>query len=331
MCLTPRDAKLLVRYFDAVDSLVTARLLPTVTVDERHLTSTLRETLDERFAGFHTLAYSLDQLKSELAADDTALKISLSIEAKEYSTQVENRLTQADLGVILRYDNFFRPEESFSKAALFQAKRLYCRSRRGPAYSDDDRFEKFDTDQLLRIAKLSEQHRNLLYYLFYCPRPEAYDEQSRRTLRYFTLPNSHWRDFHPFHWMEEYGFLPWWSHVEEYASDPNRHFPGLIASQTYWLQTRYLEKQKSSEKDDGRWVVKPKETPPTVRDVYDKLWREAHAFSWFLVYRMLTGSDGSSSEDAIGLAAGNGMSQELGIAPRYTMELRFTLGAEGQG
>jgi hypothetical protein len=330
MCLIPRDAKMLVRYFDAVDSLVTARLLPGVTVDERHLTSTFRETLDERFAGFHALSYSFDQLKKDLANGDTALQVSLSIEAREYTTQVENRVTQADLGVILRYDNFFRPGDSFSKAALFQAKRLYCRSRRGPAYSDDDRFEKFDTVQLLRIAELSERHGNLLYYLFYCPRPEAYDEHSRRTLRYFTLPHSHWHDFHPMRWMDEYGFLPWWSHVEEYASDPNRHFPGFIVSGTSWLQHRYLEREKSSQKVDARWAVKPKETPPTVREVYDKLWRDTYAFSWFLVYRMLSGSEGSSSDDAIGLATGNEMSQELGIAPRYTMELRITVGAEGQ-
>ena len=150
MCLTPRDAKFLVRYFDAVDSLVTARLLPNVTVDERHLTSTLRETLDERFAGFHALSYSFDQLRADLAGDDTAMKVSLSIEAREYSTQVENRINQADLGVIsCAMTICFCPGDSFSKAALFQAKRLYRRSRRGPAYSDDDRFEKLDRDPVV--------------------------------------------------------------------------------------------------------------------------------------------------------------------------------------
>jgi hypothetical protein len=43
---------------------------------------------------------------------------------------------------------------------------------------------------------------------------------------------------------------------------------------------------------------------------------------------MLAGSDGSSSADAIGLAAGSQMSQDLGIAPRYTMELLITVGEE---
>jgi len=263
MCLTPRDAKLLVRFLDSVDSIVTARLLPDAKVDEPHLTSTLRETLDERFTGFHALPYGLSQLKADLAQDDTAMKVSLSIEAKEYSPNVENRITQADLGVVLRYDNFFRPNESFAKAALFQAKRLFCASRNHRlSYSEDDRFESFDTKQLLRIVSLSEKHGSLIYYLFYCPRPEVYDEQTRRKLRYFTLPNSHWRNFHPMHMMEDFGFLPWWSHIEEYASDPNRHFPGLIASRIYWLQNQYLEKeQSSSSKSDGRWIVKVKAAP----------------------------------------------------------------------
>lgn len=330
MCLAPRDAKLLVRYFDAVDSLVTARLLPDATVDERHLTSTLRETLDHRFAGFHALAFTMDQLKAALAEDDTAVKVNLWIEAKEYSAQVENRITQADLGVIIRYDNFYRPDESFSKAALFQAKRLYCRQRNGQAYSEQDRFEKLDVAQLERIADLGDRHNNLIYYLFYCPRPEAYDEQSRKTLRYFSLPNSHWRDMHPFHWIEEYGFLPWWAHVEEYAADPNRHFPGLIASRAYWLQTRYLEKQSSSS-NTARWIGKPKQPSPTARDVYERLWNDAHALSWFLVYRMLTGSEGSSAPEAIGIATGDATAMDLGIAPRYTMQLRISVGGEGQG
>lgn len=332
MCLTPRDAKLSVRFVDSVDSIVTARLLPDAKVDEPHLTSTLRETLDERFTGFHALAYSLGQLKADLAQDDTAMKVSLSIEAKEYSPHVENRITQADLGVVLRYDNFFRPSESFSKAALFQAKRLFCaQGNHGPSYSEEDRFESFDTKQLLRIVNLSEKHSSLIYYLFYCPRPEAYDEQTRRKLRYFTLPNSHWRNFHPMHMMEEFGFLPWWSHIEEYSSDPQRHFPGLIASRVQWLQNQYLEREQSaSSKNDRSWTVKPKHPAPTVREVYERMWDDTHAFSWFIVYRMLTGHEGSTQDDAISIARGEGISHELGIAPRYTMELRITVGGDRQ-
>lgn len=162
--------------------------------------------------------------------------------------------------------------------------------------------------QLLRIVNLSEKHSRLLYYLFYCPRQEVYDERTRRKLRYFTLPNPHWRHFHPMHMMEDNDFLLEWSHIVEYASDPNRHFPGLIASRIHWLLS-----------------------PPTVSDVYEKMWDDTHALSWFIVYRMLAGHEGSSQDDAISIARGDGRSQELGIAPRYTLEPRIRVGGENQG
>jgi hypothetical protein len=329
MWLNPREARLLVRFLDAVDSVVTSRLIPDAKVDEPHLTSTLRETLDERFTGFHALPYSLAQLKDDLRQDDTSLRISLSIEAKEYSHFVENRINQADLGIIIRYDNFFRPIESFTKAALFQAKRVYSSHRNySKTYSENDRFEGFDVAQLLRIVGLTQRHSNLLYYLFYCPRPEVLDEQSRRVLKYLTLPTRP-EGPRPHHWIDEFG-LAWWSHLEEYASDTNRHFPGLIASTTYWLRDQYLEHEQSA-KDDSRWVPKPKQAAPSVRDVYDRLWKQTHALSWFVVYRLLMGYEGTSDDEAISLARGDVTAQDLGVAPRYTLELRITVGGEGPG
>jgi len=329
MCLTPRDAKLLVRFFDAVDSIVTARLLPNATVDERHLTSTLREALDERFTGFHALSYSMNELKADLAADDTALTVNLSIEAREYPPHVERRVNQADLGVIVRYDNHFRPGDSFAKAVLFQAKRLYSSPRTEPQYSESDTFESIDRGQLLRIADLADKHSSLLYFLFYCPRLDAYDQSARRTLRHLTIPTSKWRDYHPMHWLEEYGFLPWWTHIMEYAADPGRHFPGLLASQIHWLRDRYFDNR--TEGKIRRRVERDKVPHPSVREVYERLWGDIHALSWFLVYRVLMGYEGSSSDEAIGLARGDGMSQEIGIAPRYTMELRVSVGGEAHG
>jgi hypothetical protein len=328
MCLTPRDAKLLVRFLDAVDSNVTARLLPDTSVDERHLTSTLRETLDERFTHFHSLTYNMDQLKADLAADDTTLKVSLRIEAKEYPPRVEHRLTQTDLGIIIRYDNHFRTGESFAKAALFQAKRLYGSARRESRYSERDAFQSLDGQQLLRIIELSEKYSDLLYYLFYCPRPEAYDDYSRAALRHLTIPILPLRHHHPLHWIEEFGFLSWWTHLTEYASDPARHFPGLLASKIYWLRERYFDKS-SAAGATSRWVAKPKVPALSVRELYERLWNDVYALSWFLVYGMMMGYDGSAADAALGLARGDEMSQELGLAPRYTMELRITVGGEG--
>lgn len=62
---------------------------------------------------------------------------------------MEHRATQADLGIVVRYDNYFRSGESFTKAALFQAKRLYTSDRHGSLYSERDVFQGFDSQQLL--------------------------------------------------------------------------------------------------------------------------------------------------------------------------------------
>ena len=126
--------------------------------------------------------------------------------------------------------------------------------------------------------------------------------------------------------MEEFGF-PWWSHLEEYASDPNRHFPGLMASKLYWLQNEYLEHQDGS--SSIRWAAKSKQPAPTVRSVYERMWNDTQALSWFIVYQMLQGREGSSSDEAVSMARGEGASQDFGIAPRYTMELRVSVGGDG--
>jgi hypothetical protein len=72
-------------------------------------------------------------------------------------------------------------------------------------------------------------------------------------------------------------------------------------------------------------VPKPKQSAPTVRDVYERMWEDTHALSWFLVYRMLMGYEGSSDDEAMKIAQGGGLGLELGVAPRYTMELALAL------
>jgi hypothetical protein len=50
----------------------------------------------------------------------------------------------------------------------------------------------------------------------------------------------HWRH-HPMKWFEEGPlFLAEVQHLHEYASDPARHFPGLIVSDIGWIENEYL-------------------------------------------------------------------------------------------
>ena len=187
--ITPRDARLLVRYLDGVEDAVCARLSSGFKPREDHLTSLLCEMLDEKMSQLHTLPYPVTELRKDLAVDHRQLRVSFAIEAKEYPRLPDPR-TSADLGLVVVYRDHLQPENSFERGALFEAKRLY-RSRYGDKYSLYDTFNELRTDQLLRLAKLEadesikkeEADDNLpwdgrfCFYLFYCPRLEAYEEQ----------------------------------------------------------------------------------------------------------------------------------------------------------
>jgi hypothetical protein len=87
--MTPRDAKLLIRYLDGVDDIITARLANGFSPHEDHLTSLLCEMLDDNQSVLSALPYPLAQLRDDLAVDPHGLKASLSIEAKKYPTHIE--------------------------------------------------------------------------------------------------------------------------------------------------------------------------------------------------------------------------------------------------
>jgi len=117
---------------------------------------------------------------------------------------------------------------------LLQAKRLYSSSKEGN-YSLDDKFKAFEFDQLRKLAQIEERFsdlhrgpdrhpcRGLCHYLFYCPRPQAYDERSREDIYRYLNPGTNIFDY-----------ARGW-HLYEFASDPARHVPGIIASDLYWL------------------------------------------------------------------------------------------------
>ncbi len=201
--LTPRDAKLLVRYFDGADDVVSARLTAGFGPHEDHLTSLLCEMLDDNLSALSTLPYPLPKLKEDLAADKRSLRVSLQIEAKKYPPHIERRLTSFDMGIIVDYHDNLTPRNSFQKGALFQAKKLYNR-RDHERYSITDCFDEFDPDQLRRMLEMAadpsfnadparpeNSDGDLFHYLFYCPRVEAYDEPSQEELWHHVIRASH--------------------------------------------------------------------------------------------------------------------------------------------
>lgn len=325
-CLTPREAKLLVRYLDAVDDAVTARLSSGFSPHEDHLTSILCEMLDDNLTALNSLSFPLTSLQAVLAKDPRKLRAALSIETRKYPPHIERRLTSSDIGIIVSYRDHFVPGHSFETGVLLQAKRLFPSARRGEsAYSLADRFESFESDQLVRIAILERdagpgemRHRRigpgrLCHYLFYCPRSEAYDERSREEIHRYLVPSGNIFDY----------AMGW--HRYELASDPDRHTPGLVATAVHWLEQTYLEWP-----EHGAPRIRDKKEKPSARDVFEQMWREAHPLSWFLVYGMLLDHSGSSSPAHLALVRGQTATQDTdtAILPRYVVTVRVEAGTE---
>jgi hypothetical protein len=327
--LTPRDARLLVRYLDGVDDVVTSRFIGGFDPHEDTLTHLLCEMLDDNFANLSTLPYPLQTLKQDLALEARPLRFSLAIEAKKYPPHVEGRVTFADLGVVVSYRDNVTPSNSFERGALFQAKRLH-RSRHGAAFSLYDAFKEFKVGQLHGLVELQDGHfidkerydwryDQLCFYLFFCPRPQGYDQQSQEDLRVYAIPTFHEHYFH--HPECSFPELAEAHHALQTASDPTRHFPALLASHVGWLWEEYLER------DGETYREKTKHGPLLARHVYERLWDDVAPLSWFLVYRMLLGRTGSCGENALRIARGEfDEGHELRVLPRYVVTLGIQVG-----
>jgi len=266
------------------------------------------------------------------------LDVSLEIEAKRYSQQVEGRVTFADFGVIISHRDYVRPSNSFERAVLFQAKRLH-RSGNRADFSLHDAFGAFDQQQLKQLSDLirgplmkdgqlgCDWDGTFCYYLFYCPRLEAYDPQSREDLAYYTTPGGGWLDGWnrmemQFHALAEAQLLL------EVSSDPTRHFPAMLASPLDWLVQMYFVNRDNILQSSGN------HEKVLARHVYERLWTGYHReavipFSWFLVYHMLLGRSGSCSPNALRIARGLIRDDEdVPVRPRYVITLRSQAGRE---
>ncbi len=122
--LSARSAPLLVKYLDSVDRVVSARVTRKRPWLEVALTSLLCDVLDDDTSGEYPLEYTLEDLRAAVREAEPLLDIGLTIETHEYSPAVERWVTQADLGIVIRYQDGFDTSRSYEAAWLLQAKRL---------------------------------------------------------------------------------------------------------------------------------------------------------------------------------------------------------------
>jgi hypothetical protein len=142
----------------------------------RPLRGKLCDLLDEDYSDDFNLPYSLVQFRDDLARAMPLASVDFAIETHQYSAQMENWVTQSDIGMVLRYQDHFVPTESWTRSLLLQAKRLFPQGA-GVRYTEQSRFDSFDPKQHGRIIGLNELLAcDLVKYLLYCPRPTSLDE-----------------------------------------------------------------------------------------------------------------------------------------------------------
>lgn len=183
--LSPFATRLILKHFNAIDEAVTGKLLYKRARDEEDITKSLVDALDEECQSQENIAYRIDQLRNDLLVAGEPTFVDLAIETHSYTKQWERYVSQADLGLIVRYENHYEPSLSKSWSWLLQAKRVFPVPGTPMKYGTDSKFESFDVAQHERIKRLVKfVDADFFRYLLYCPRPSRLKDSARQELAY---------------------------------------------------------------------------------------------------------------------------------------------------
>lgn len=248
--LSPFATSLILRHFNAIDEAVTGKLLYKRPRDEEDITKSLVDALDEECQLQENIAYSIDHLRNDLLVAGEPTFIDLAIETHSYSKKWERYVSQADLGLIVRYENHYEPRLSKSWSWLLQAKRVFPVPDTPAEYGADSKFESFDIAQHKRIKQLVKfVDADFFRYLLYCPRPSRLVNSARQELAYLrgTALNDSIFDF-------AYGL--------ELRDDLRNGSPTIAA---------------------GMFISKLDPFPRNLGAVHGEIFRGTTPFSWFLL------------------------------------------------
>jgi hypothetical protein len=183
--ITPKAFGQIIKHFDEIDKVVSAKTMRKRPWLEVALTSLLCDLLDEQTQDDEKLAYTFKQLQDDLRQQDGLFGIHLSLETIEFSSIYERYVSQSDIGLNLIFDNKIEPENSWTRPYLLQAKRLSPKNINPLIYSESSRFSSIDKEQEERIKILNDiLGASYLKYLFFCPRPDNLDDDTKIKLAY---------------------------------------------------------------------------------------------------------------------------------------------------
>lgn len=182
------------------------------------------------------------------------INVSFSIETHEYDPRMERWVTQADIGLIIQFEDYLLPSESWCIAWLLQAKRLYPDSRNPLIYSEVSSFGAFDPQQQERMKILNEAVGiPFVRFLLYCPRPLYLDDDIGRKLTYLR----------------------------------NRILSSNIFDYTLGLKLHDELSMSNSSLAAGIFVTTTTELPPNLAAVHSSMFNECCPMSWFLASHLV--------------------------------------------
>lgn len=201
IALSSYEASVLWRFFDAVSTAVSGRMLRGSSPGEENLTFLLCELLDESASGLHVLEYSLAEAKEDLARSDAGITVDVAFETHEHSKFFESRFSGADLGLVLSIDHPILGRTR--RAALLQAKRLFGsgRSKEYSLYSSYSSYEPRQAEFLQELAARFDSW-NAIFYLWYNPPSEGFRTAEAAVIRAYEAHSrpfiDNWYHQHPF-------------------------------------------------------------------------------------------------------------------------------------
>lgn len=248
--LSPYATHHILKHFNSIDEAVSAKLSYKRPRDEEDITKALIDALDEDCQKNEGVSYTITDLNKDLSKNDEPTYIDLTIDTHIYSKQWERYVSQADLGFVVNYTNYYEPKLSSSWSWLLQAKRLFPIKGTNNEYNSLCSFESFDKQQHERVKLLLKfVDSDFFRYLFYCPRPEKLNDSVRQELSYLrgsALKNE-------------------------------------IFDFSYGLELRDDLRNGSKTVAAGIFVSKIEPYPKTLEDIHSKIFDGITPLSWFLL------------------------------------------------
>lgn len=252
--ISPKAIQLIIKHFDSIDEAVARRLMRQRPWGEPALTSLLCDLLDSKTQEEENLRYSLMELNRDLMEMDGLLSISFTIDTHEYDSNMERWVTQADLGLIIKFEDEIIPSDSWTTSWLLQAKRLYPWKKNPIEYSEVSRFSAKDNYQHDRMKKIEEIiGLPFIRYMLYCPRPAMLDDAT-------SIKLTHLR---------------------------NRKCAEHIFDYTLGLQLREELSSRNSSLSSGIFVTTSSDMLANLGHVYAGLLKDCFPFSWFIASHLI--------------------------------------------